>query len=108
MVPNVVGYLNHLKFYDYRRYKKLPVRNGCPPQTNHREDHDIVRNARVQPTAPTAAIQVATALGDPVYSLTIRRCLAEEHLGAHYVRYPSRPPCWTLLISSCRFICVNC
>ncbi|GFW69671.1 transposable element Tcb2 transposase [Trichonephila clavipes] len=31
--------------------------SGRPRQTSHREDHHIVRNARVQPTASSAAIQ---------------------------------------------------
>ncbi|GFU24177.1 transposable element Tcb2 transposase [Trichonephila clavipes] len=48
-----------------------------------REDHHIVRNARVQPTDLSAAIQahVAPPLGAPVSSRTIRRRLAEGHLG---------------------------
>ncbi|GFX37664.1 transposable element Tcb1 transposase [Trichonephila clavipes] len=31
--------------------------SGCPRQTSHRDDRYIVRNARVQPTALSAAIQ---------------------------------------------------
>ncbi|GFT81924.1 HTH_Tnp_Tc3_2 domain-containing protein [Trichonephila clavipes] len=56
----------------------------CPRQTSRREDHHIVRNARVQPTASSAALQaqVAPLLGAPVSSRTIRRCLAEGHLGS--------------------------
>ncbi|GFX44826.1 transposable element Tcb2 transposase [Trichonephila clavipes] len=48
--------------------------SGCPRQTRHREDHHIVRNARVQSTASSAAIQaqVAPSLGAPVSSRTIR------------------------------------
>ncbi|GFT70745.1 transposable element Tcb2 transposase [Trichonephila clavipes] len=51
---------------------------GCPRQTSHQEDHHIVRNARVQPTASSAAIQaqVAPLLGAPVSSRTIRTRLA--------------------------------
>ncbi|GFV92903.1 transposable element Tcb2 transposase [Trichonephila clavipes] len=58
--------------------------SGRPRQTSRREDHHIVRNARVQPTALSAAIQaqVAPSLGAPVSSRTIRRCLAEGHLGS--------------------------
>ncbi|GFT15420.1 transposable element Tcb2 transposase [Trichonephila clavipes] len=58
--------------------------SGCPQQTSHREDHHIVRDARVQPTALTAAIQaqVAPSLGAPVSSRTIGRHLAERHLGS--------------------------
>ncbi|GFT06029.1 HTH_Tnp_Tc3_2 domain-containing protein [Trichonephila clavipes] len=56
--------------------------SGCPQQTSRREDHHIVKNSRVQPTASSTAIQaqVIPALGDP--SRTIRRCLAEGHLGS--------------------------
>ncbi|GFT33274.1 HTH_Tnp_Tc3_2 domain-containing protein [Trichonephila clavipes] len=59
-------------------------RDECPRQTSHREDHHFVRNARVQPIASSAAIQaqVAPLLGDPVSSRTIRRLLAEGHLGS--------------------------
>ncbi|GFW73654.1 transposable element Tcb2 transposase [Trichonephila clavipes] len=57
---------------------------GRPRQTSRREDGHIVRNACVQPTASSAAIQaqVAPSLGAPVSSRTIRRCLDEEHLGS--------------------------
>ncbi|GFU49806.1 HTH_Tnp_Tc3_2 domain-containing protein [Trichonephila clavipes] len=50
--------------------------------TSRREDHHIVRNARVQPSASSAAIQaqVAPSLGAPVSCRTIRRRLAEGHL----------------------------
>ncbi|GFX36656.1 transposable element Tcb2 transposase [Trichonephila clavipes] len=58
--------------------------SGRPRQTCRREDHHIVRNARVQPTASSAAIQaqVAPSLRAPVSFRTIRRRLAEEHLGS--------------------------
>ncbi|GFW13440.1 transposable element Tcb2 transposase [Trichonephila clavipes] len=58
--------------------------SGHPEQTSHREDHHIVRNARVQPTASSVAIQaqVAPLSGSPVSSRTIRRHLAEGHLGS--------------------------
>ncbi|PRD25388.1 UNVERIFIED_CONTAM: hypothetical protein NCL1_41062 [Trichonephila clavipes] len=61
--------------------------SGRSPQTSRREDRHIVRNARVQPTASSAAIQaqVAPSLGAPVSSRTIRRRLAEGHLGSHHV-----------------------
>ncbi|GFU96627.1 transposable element Tcb2 transposase [Trichonephila clavipes] len=44
----------------------------------------VVRNARVNPTTSSSAIQahVAPSLGAPVSSRTIRRCLAEGHLGS--------------------------
>ncbi|GFV88689.1 transposable element Tcb2 transposase [Trichonephila clavipes] len=47
-----------------------------------REDHHIVRNARVQTTASSTAIQaqVAPSLGAPVFSRTMRRRLAEGPL----------------------------
>ncbi|GFX08681.1 HTH_Tnp_Tc3_2 domain-containing protein [Trichonephila clavipes] len=55
-----------------------------PRRTSFREDCRIVRNARVQPTASSAAIQaqVALSLGAPVSSRTIRMCLAEGYLGS--------------------------
>ncbi|GFW10990.1 transposable element Tcb2 transposase [Trichonephila clavipes] len=58
--------------------------SGCPRQTSRREDRYIVINARVQPTASSAAIQaqVAPSLGAPVSSRSIRRRLAEGHLGS--------------------------
>ncbi|GFT47010.1 transposable element Tcb2 transposase [Trichonephila clavipes] len=58
--------------------------SGRPRQTSRREDHHIVRNARVQPTASSAAIQaqVAPSLGAPVCSRTIRKRLAEGYLGS--------------------------
>ncbi|GFY07425.1 transposable element Tcb2 transposase [Trichonephila clavipes] len=54
----------------------------CPRQTSRREDRHIVRNARIQPTASSAAIQaqVAASLGAPVSSRTVRRRTAEGHL----------------------------
>ncbi|GFV86390.1 HTH_Tnp_Tc3_2 domain-containing protein [Trichonephila clavipes] len=56
--------------------------SGCPRQTSRRDDHYIVINARVQPTASSAAIQtqVAPSLGASVSSRTIRRRLAEGHM----------------------------
>ncbi|GFV27889.1 transposable element Tcb2 transposase [Trichonephila clavipes] len=58
--------------------------SGSPRQTSSREDRHIVRNARVQPTASSAAIQaqVAPSLGTPISSQNIRRRLAEGHLGS--------------------------
>ncbi|GFV29176.1 transposable element Tcb2 transposase [Trichonephila clavipes] len=58
--------------------------SGCPRQTSRREDRCIVRNARIQPTASSAAIQahVVPSFGVFLSSLTILRCLAEEHLGS--------------------------
>ncbi|GFY06703.1 transposable element Tcb2 transposase [Trichonephila clavipes] len=35
--------------------------SGCPRQTSRREDRYIVRNARVRPTASSAAIQAQVA-----------------------------------------------
>ncbi|GFY14757.1 transposable element Tcb2 transposase [Trichonephila clavipes] len=57
---------------------------GRLPQTSNREDRHIVRNARVPPTASSAAIQahVVPSLGAPVSSRTVRRHLAEGHLGS--------------------------
>ncbi|GFY35123.1 transposable element Tcb2 transposase [Trichonephila clavipes] len=68
--------------------------SGRHQQISRREDHHIVRNARVQPTASSAAIQtqVAPSLGTPVSSRTIRRHLAEGHLG-------SRRPLRVLLLT---------
>ncbi|GFW04861.1 transposable element Tcb2 transposase [Trichonephila clavipes] len=58
--------------------------SGRPRQTSHREDRYIVRNACERPTASSTAIQaqVAPSLGTPVSSRTIRRRLAEGHLGS--------------------------
>ncbi|GFX66977.1 HTH_Tnp_Tc3_2 domain-containing protein [Trichonephila clavipes] len=51
------------------------------------KDRHIVRNARVQPTASSTAIQahVAPSLGVLVSSRTIRRCLAEGRLRSWYL-----------------------
>ncbi|GFV35370.1 transposable element Tcb2 transposase [Trichonephila clavipes] len=53
--------------------------SGRPRQASRPEDLHIVRNAHVQPTATSAAIQtqVAPSLGAPVSSRTKRRGLAE-------------------------------
>ncbi|GFV98357.1 HTH_Tnp_Tc3_2 domain-containing protein [Trichonephila clavipes] len=53
-------------------------------QTSRREDHHIVRNASEQTTSSSVAIQVqvAPSLGNPVFSRTIRRLLAEGHFGS--------------------------
>ncbi|GFV50640.1 transposable element Tcb2 transposase [Trichonephila clavipes] len=58
--------------------------SGHPRQTSRLKDRHIIKNARVQPTASSTAIQiqVAPSLGAPVSSRTIRRCLAEGHLGS--------------------------
>ncbi|GFS64905.1 transposable element Tcb2 transposase [Trichonephila clavipes] len=58
--------------------------SGYQLLTSRREDRHIVRNARVRPTASLAAIQaqVASSLGAPVFSRTIRRRLTEGHLGS--------------------------
>ncbi|GFW31743.1 HTH_Tnp_Tc3_2 domain-containing protein [Trichonephila clavipes] len=55
--------------------------SGRPRQTSCREERHIIRNARIQPTASSAAIQAlkAPSLGAPVSSRTIRRCLVEGH-----------------------------
>ncbi|GFX16592.1 transposable element Tcb2 transposase [Trichonephila clavipes] len=62
--------------------------SGCPRQTSHQEDRHIVRNAHAQPTASSAA----PFLGTPVSSRTIRRRLAEGHLGSrrplHVLPFP--------------------
>ncbi|GFU14942.1 transposable element Tcb2 transposase [Trichonephila clavipes] len=64
--------------------------SGRPRQTSRREDRHIVRNARVQTTASSAAIQaqVAPSLGAPVSSGTIRRLKDIWDHGAHYVCCP--------------------
>ncbi|GFW06108.1 transposable element Tcb2 transposase [Trichonephila clavipes] len=58
--------------------------SGRSRQTSRREDRNIVRSARVQPTASSATIQaqVAPSLGAPVSSRTMRKRLAEGHLGS--------------------------
>ncbi|GFT97820.1 HTH_Tnp_Tc3_2 domain-containing protein [Trichonephila clavipes] len=78
------GKMLHIK----KSIRKLMMRSrpgsGSNRKTNRRENRHIVRNARVQPTASSAAIQaqVAPSLGAPVSSQTIRRRLAEGHLGS--------------------------
>ncbi|KFM63304.1 Transposable element Tcb1 transposase, partial [Stegodyphus mimosarum] len=56
--------------------------SGRPRQTSRREDRHIVRNARVQPTASSTAIQaqVVPSLMAHLSSRTIRRRLAEGQL----------------------------
>ncbi|GFU56100.1 HTH_Tnp_Tc3_2 domain-containing protein [Trichonephila clavipes] len=70
--------------------------SGRPRQTSRREDRQIMRNVRVQPTTSSAAIQahVAPSLGAPMASRTIRRRLAEGHLVSwHLLRVlPLTPP----------------
>ncbi|GFX41044.1 HTH_Tnp_Tc3_2 domain-containing protein [Trichonephila clavipes] len=63
---------------------KQKIGSGYRRQTSRRDDRHIVRNARVQRTASSAAIQahVAPALGVLVSSRTIRRHLDKEHLGS--------------------------
>ncbi|GFV06214.1 transposable element Tcb2 transposase [Trichonephila clavipes] len=58
--------------------------SGRPRRTSRRENRHIVINARIQPTSSSAAIQaqVVPSLGAPVSSRTIRRRLAEGHLGS--------------------------
>ncbi|GFU77031.1 uncharacterized protein TNCV_4521871 [Trichonephila clavipes] len=53
--------------------------SGCLRQTSRRKDHHIVRKARVQPTASSAAMQaqVAPSLLSPLSPRTIRRRLSE-------------------------------
>ncbi|GFV01378.1 transposable element Tcb2 transposase [Trichonephila clavipes] len=55
--------------------------SGHIRQTSRQEDRPIVRNARVQPTVSSSAIQaqVAPSLRASVSSRIIRRCLAERH-----------------------------
>ncbi|GFY06700.1 transposable element Tcb2 transposase [Trichonephila clavipes] len=62
------------------------TRRPGPRLTSRREDRHIVRNARVQPTASSAAIQaqVEPSLGAPVSSRAIPSRLAEEHLESRY------------------------
>ncbi|GFY04747.1 HTH_Tnp_Tc3_2 domain-containing protein [Trichonephila clavipes] len=64
--------------------EELRPGSGRSRQTSCREDRHIVRNARVQPTTSSAAIQaeVAPSLRAPVSSRTIRRRLDERHLGS--------------------------
>ncbi|GFW41015.1 transposable element Tcb2 transposase [Trichonephila clavipes] len=81
---------------NYSPYKS-PIENICDlagqrlarnprPAANKTkfDDCHIVRNARVQPTVSSAAIQghVAPLSGAPVSSQTTRTCLAEGHLGS--------------------------
>ncbi|GFT28321.1 transposable element Tcb2 transposase [Trichonephila clavipes] len=58
--------------------------SGCPRQTSRREDRHIVKNARVQPSVSSVAIQpqVAPSVEAPESSRTIRTCLGEGYLGS--------------------------
>ncbi|GFU40606.1 transposable element Tcb2 transposase [Trichonephila clavipes] len=58
--------------------------SGRPRHTSRQENRHIVRNARVQLTASSTAIQaqVTPSLGAPACSRTIRRHLAEGYLGS--------------------------
>ncbi|GFT71340.1 transposable element Tcb2 transposase [Trichonephila clavipes] len=71
------------------------IDSGRPRQASCREDHQIIKNARVQPTASWAAIQtqIAPSLGIPVSSRTIRKRLVEGHFRSrpHYMCCPRRP-----------------
>ncbi|GFX71288.1 transposable element Tcb2 transposase [Trichonephila clavipes] len=61
----------------------------------HREDRHIVRNARVQPNASSAAIQtiVAPSFEVTVFSRTIQSHLAKGHLGSQRpLRLPPLAP----------------
>ncbi|GFW09921.1 transposable element Tcb1 transposase [Trichonephila clavipes] len=70
--------------------------SGRPRQSSHREDHHIVRNAGVQSTASSSAIQtqVAPSLRAPVSSRTIRRTfgIAAPITRAALDAHPSTPP----------------
>ncbi|GFV42723.1 HTH_Tnp_Tc3_2 domain-containing protein [Trichonephila clavipes] len=57
--------------------------SGHPRQTSRRKDSHIVKNARTQPTASSAAIQaqITPSLGSPVSSQTIQMRLPEGHVG---------------------------
>ncbi|GFV08125.1 transposable element Tcb2 transposase [Trichonephila clavipes] len=70
--------------------------SGSPRQTSPRKDRRIVRNARVEPTASSNAIQaqVALSLENLVSYRTIRRRLGEGHLGSRQPLrvLPSTPP----------------
>ncbi|GFX73404.1 HTH_Tnp_Tc3_2 domain-containing protein [Trichonephila clavipes] len=66
-----------MRYWDQRiRGMSFTQRPGSerPRKTSRREDPHIVRNARVQPTDTSTAIQVqvAPSLGAPVSSRTIR------------------------------------
>ncbi|GFV83105.1 transposable element Tcb2 transposase [Trichonephila clavipes] len=73
-------------WYQWIREMSLTRRpvSGRPRQTSLREDHHVVKNATLQPSASSAAIQaqVDPSLGTPVSSRTIRRRLAEGHFGS--------------------------
>ncbi|GFT53099.1 transposable element Tcb2 transposase [Trichonephila clavipes] len=62
----------------------VEYKTGRPRQSSRREDSQIIRNARVHPTASSAAIQaqVAPSLEAPVSSRTTRRRRSEGYLGS--------------------------
>ncbi|GFX31970.1 transposable element Tcb2 transposase [Trichonephila clavipes] len=80
--------------------------SGHPRQTSRREDRHIVRNARVKSTASSVAIQtqIAPSLEAPVSSRTVRRRLAEGHLGSRRPLYllPLMPTHRRLRLEWCR------
>ncbi|GFV13608.1 transposable element Tcb2 transposase [Trichonephila clavipes] len=80
--------------------------SGRPRQTSCRKDRHIVRNVRVQPTASSTAIQaqIAPSLGVSVSSRTIRRRLAEGHLGSRRPlrELPLTPTYRRLRLERCR------
>ncbi|GFX78714.1 HTH_Tnp_Tc3_2 domain-containing protein [Trichonephila clavipes] len=87
-----------------RRVTRPLGRSDCV--ANRREDPHIARNARVQPTASSTAIQVQVAptIGAPVSSRTIRMRLTEGHLGSwHPIRVlPLTPTHRHLRLELCR------
>ncbi|GFW55725.1 transposable element Tcb2 transposase [Trichonephila clavipes] len=68
-----------------RRVARQLGRSDCVVKSR-RENHHNVRNASVQPTVSSVAIQehVAPSIGASVSSRTIRRRLAEGHLGSRH------------------------
>ncbi|GFW62114.1 uncharacterized protein TNCV_1685451 [Trichonephila clavipes] len=66
--------------------------SGCPPQTYRQEDHRIVRNVHVQPTASSAAIQalVKPSLGAPCLLGPYEGAWMKDiwDRGAHCMCYP--------------------
>ncbi|GFW80549.1 transposable element Tcb2 transposase [Trichonephila clavipes] len=80
--------------------------SGCPRKASRQKVNHIVRNARVQTIASSAAIQaqVASSIGVPVSSRTMRRRICEGHLGLRHSLHvlPLTPTDRRLRLEWCR------
>ncbi|GFT94388.1 HTH_Tnp_Tc3_2 domain-containing protein [Trichonephila clavipes] len=86
-------------------FTQRPV-SGRPRQTSRLKERHLVRHTCLKATAssPTIQAQVALLLGTPVSTRTIRRRLAEGHLGSHHPLrvLPLTPTHQRFRLESCR------